>query len=143
MRYLQSFNRRLRRIREQGQLSLGGDVAEMCGVDEARVRSWEATDARQRGYPPGGVSELLDFCLKTETPLERLLDMDDDGEDGQLELPGGLAFSNSDDLSVALKELEQEINRIQLSDDEIELLRRFRKASADNRRMVLQLLGGR
>ena len=137
MRYLQSFNRRLRRIREQGQLSLG-DVAEMCGVDEARVRSWEATDARQRGYP--GVSELLDFCLKTETPLERLLDMDDDGEDGQLELPG-LAFSNSDDLSVALKELEQEINRIQLSDDETELLRRFRKASADNQRMVFQLLG--
>ena len=137
MRYLQSFNRRLRRIREQGQLSLG-DVAEMCGVDEARVRSWEETDARQRGDP--GVSELLDFCLKTETPLERLLDMDDDGEDGQLELPG-LACSNSDDLSVALKELEQEINRIQLSDDETELLRRFRKASADNRRMVLQLLG--
>jgi hypothetical protein len=63
-----------------------------------------------------------------------------DGHNGAAELPG-LAFSNSDDLSVALKELEQEINRIQLSDDEIELLRRFRKASADNRRMVLQLLG--
>ncbi|MGC8119122.1 helix-turn-helix domain-containing protein [Marinobacter sp. VGCF2001] len=137
MRYLQTFNRRLRRAREEGRLSLA-DVAELCGVDEVRVRSWEATDARQRGYP--GVSELLDFCLKTETPLEHLLDMDDNGEDGQLELPG-LAFSNSDDLSVALNELENEIDRIQLSDEEGELLRRFRKASADNRRMVMQLLG--
>ncbi|HLT14736.1 MAG TPA: helix-turn-helix transcriptional regulator [Marinobacter sp.] len=137
MRYLQSFNRRLRQIRQAGQLSLA-DVANLCGVDEARVKSWEATDARQRGYP--GISELLDLCLKTETPLENLLDMDEVGDSGQLELPG-LAFSNSDDLSVALKELEQEINRVQLSDDESELLRRFRKTTDDNRRMVLQLLG--
>jgi len=59
---------------------------------------------------------------------------------GQLELPG-LAFSNSNDLTVALDELEREIGRIQLSDEEAELLRRFRKATEDNRRMVLQLLG--
>lgn len=137
MRYLQSFNRRLRHIRQAGQLSLA-DVATMCGVDEDRVRSWEASDARLRSYP--GVAELLDFCLKTETPLEQLLDMDDDGDSGQLELPG-LAFSNSDDLSVVLKELEQEINRVQLSEDEAELLRRFRKTTAENRRMVLQILG--
>jgi len=137
MRYLQSFNRRLRHLRETGQLSVS-DVANLCGVDEARVRSWEATDARQRGFP--GISELLDLCLKTETPLEHLLDMDDAGDSGQLELPG-LAFSNSDDLSVALRELEQELNRVQLSEDESELLRRFRKTTDDNRRMVLQLLG--
>lgn len=137
MRYLQSFNRRLRRIREQDQLSLM-DVADMCGVSEACVRSWEATEARQRSYP--GVSELLDLCFKTETPLERLLDMDD-GEDGQFELPG-LTFSTSDDLSVALNALEEELSRVQLSDEEAELLRRFRKTNADNRRMVVQLLGG-
>ena len=58
----------------------------------------------------------------------------------RLELPG-LAFSNSDDLSVALQELEQEISRVQLTDGEAELLRRFRKTTDDNRRMVLQLLG--
>lgn len=137
MRYLETFHRRLRRIREDGRLSTL-DVAEMCGVDETRVKSWEVNDARQRGYP--GVTELLDFCLKTETPLENLLDLDDPGDDGQLELPG-LAFSNSDDLSVALKELEAEIDRVQLSDEEAELLRRFRKTSPDNRRMVLQILG--
>lgn len=137
MRYLQTFNRRLRQIRESGQLSCW-DVAQMCGVDEARVTSWEATDARQRGYP--GVTELLDLCIKTETPLEDLLDLDDTGDTGQLELPG-LAFSQGDDLSAALKELEQEISRLQLSEEEVELLRRFRKTSDDNRRMILQILG--
>ena len=137
MRYLQTFNRRLRQIREAGQLSCG-DVAEMCGVDEARVVSWESTDARQRAWP--GVTELLDFCLKTETPLEDLLDLDDAGDTGQLELPG-LAFSQGDDLSTALKELEREISRIQLSEEEMELLRRFRKPSGENRRMILQILG--
>lgn len=137
MRYLQTFNRRLRQIREAGQLSRW-DVAEMCGVDETRVTSWEARDTKQRSYP--SVTELLDLCIRTETPLEDLLELDDSGDTGQLELPG-LAFSQGDDLSTALKELEQEINRIQLSEEEVELLRRFRKTSADNRRMVLQLLG--
>lgn len=137
MRYLQTFNRRLRHIREAGQLSRG-DVALMCGVDEIRVANWEATDARQRSYPD--VSELLDLCIKTETPLEDLLDLDNSGDNGQLELPG-LAFSQGDDLSAALKELEQEISRVQLSEEEAELLRRFRKTSGENRRMVLQILG--
>ena len=114
------------------------DYSLICGVDEARVRSWEAEDGRQRGFP--GVTELLDLCLRTETPLEQLLDMEEAGDSDQLELPG-LAFSNSDDLSVALQELEQEISRVQLTDGEAELLRRFRKTTDDNRRMVLQLLG--
>ncbi|KPQ30416.1 MAG: hypothetical protein HLUCCX14_02345 [Marinobacter excellens HL-55] len=65
---------------------------------------------------------------------------EDEFDSSQLELPG-LAFSSSEDLTVALDELEQEISRIQLSDEERELLRRFRKATEDNRRMVLQLLG--
>ncbi|MBW7470090.1 XRE family transcriptional regulator [Marinobacter sp. M216] len=138
MRYLQTFNRRLRQIREDGRLSRW-DVAQMCGVEETRVRSWEATDARQRSYP--SVTELLDFCMRTETPLENLLDLDEPGDGGQLELPG-LAFSNSDDLSVAIKQLEQEINRVQLSEEEVELLRRFRNTSTENRRMILQILGG-
>jgi len=137
MRYLQSFNRRLRQLRDQGRLSCQ-DVAEMCGVDEARVLTWEATEARQRGYP--GIVELLDLCLKTETPLEQLLDLEAQGEGGQLELPG-LAFSNSDDLSAALRELEQEIERVQLTDEESELLRRFRRTTTENRRLVFQLLG--
>jgi transcriptional regulator with XRE-family HTH domain len=137
MRYLQTFNRRLRQIRESGGLSYR-DVAQLCGVDETRVKSWEASDDRQRSYP--SVNELLDVCIKTETPLEDLLDLGNPGDNSQLELPG-LAFSNSDDLAVALRQLEQEISRIQLSDEETELLRRFRRASTENRRMILQLLG--
>jgi transcriptional regulator with XRE-family HTH domain len=137
MRYLQTFNRRLRQMREAGRLSCQ-DVAEICGVEEAQVISWEVSDARQRTYPD--VSALLDFCIKTETPLEDLLDLTGPGDNGQLELPG-LAFSNSDDLSIALKELEQEINRVQLSEEEVELLRRFRKTTAENRSMILQILG--
>lgn len=137
MRYLQSFHRRLRQIRESGQLSRE-DVARMCGVDEPRVVSWEAGDARRRSYPD--VTELLDLCVRTDTPLEYFLDLDAAGDTGQLQLPG-LAFSNSDDLSVALAELEKELGRVQLSEEEWELLRRFRKASTENRRMILQILG--
>ncbi len=138
MQYLQSFNRRLRRLREVCQLS-PADVANICGVDEAHVLCWEAVEAKERSYP--GVNELLALCLKTQVPLEKMLDMDVGGDSGQLELPG-LAVVNSDDLSVALEELEEEISRIQLSDEELELLRRFRKTSAENRRMILQILGG-
>lgn len=137
MRYLLSFNRRLRSLRKKCELSVA-DVADMCGVDEACVLGWEATDTKQRTYP--GVNELLDLCLRTETTLEYLLDMEDCGDSGQLELPG-LTFSRGDDLATALKQLEQEVKRVQLSDEEAELLRRFRKTSAENRRMILQILG--
>jgi transcriptional regulator with XRE-family HTH domain len=137
MRYLQSFHRRLRQIRETAQLTRE-DVADICGVGEDAVARWEATDVRQRGYP--GVTELLDFCLRTETALDEVLELEDTGDTGQLELPG-LTFSRGDDLSTALKKLEQEIQRVQLSDEEAELLRRFRQTSVENRRMVLQILG--
>lgn len=137
MRYLQSFYRRLRQIRENAQLTRE-DVASICRVDEATVAGWETGNIRQRGYP--GVTELLDFCLHTDTALDEVLDLDDTGDTGQLELPG-LTFSRGQDLSAALKQLEQEIQRVQLSDEEADLLRRFRKTSAKNRRMVLQILG--
>lgn len=78
--------------------------------------------------------------LKTQKPLEGLLELDDSGDSGQLELPG-LAFSDGDDLSAALKELEREIDRVQLSEEEVELLRRFREASTANRQRILRILG--
>jgi transcriptional regulator with XRE-family HTH domain len=137
MRYLQSFHRRLRQIRETEQLTRE-DVASICDVNEETVANWEAGDIRQRAYP--SVTELLDFCLRTDTALDELLDLDDTGNTGQLELPG-LTFSRGDDLATALKRLEQEVKRVQLSDEEAELLRRFRKTSDENRRMILQILG--
>lgn len=137
MRYMQSFNRRLRQLRETRQLSRS-DLAELCGVEDAQVAAWESADPRARRYP--SVAELMDICLLTDSSLDTLLDFDEATDAGQLELPG-LAFGNDGDLGESLKQLEKEINRLQLSDEERELLRRFRKTSAENRRMVLQLLG--
>lgn len=60
--------------------------------------------------------------------------------DGQLELPGIAAPDKTDGLFLSLEVLEKQIERVQLTEEEVELLRRFRKSDADNRRMVLQLL---
>lgn len=140
MRYMHTFNRRLEQVRAAANLSLS-DVAELCEVDESLVAAWESRDATQRRFP--GVVQLMNLCLRTGTPLESLLDLDDEAVEGQLELPG-LAFSNGDDLSQAVNQLEKEIGRLQpasqLSEEENRLLRRFRKSSAENRRMVMQLL---
>ena len=61
-------------------------------------------------------------------------------DDGQLELPG-FALDKSDDLLVSLDELEEELERVQLTAEEVELLRRFRRTTAENRRKILQILG--
>ena len=59
---------------------------------------------------------------------------------GQLELPG-IALDKSDELLESLDELEQVLEKVQLTTEEAELLRRFRRTSAENRRMILQILG--
>ena len=59
---------------------------------------------------------------------------------GQLELPG-IALDKSDELLESLDELEQVLDKVQLTTEEAELLRRFRSTSAENRRMILQILG--
>lgn len=137
MRYMKSFHRRLQGLRESRQLSVG-DVARLCEVDERRVMGWESDNPKNRSYPD--IDELMDLCLKTETPLDALLDFEDAPDAGQLELPG-LTFSNDTDLANALESLEREINRVKPSEEEMEMLRRFRKTTAENRRMVIQLLG--
>ncbi|WP_404362185.1 helix-turn-helix transcriptional regulator [Marinobacter sp.] len=134
---MQSFNRRLGQLREERRLSQA-DIAELCDVEEALVVAWEASDPKQRRYP--GVDQLMDLCLRTEIALDVLLDFSDVTDAGQLELPG-LAFSSDSDLTESLRDLEREINRLQLNDKEAELLRRFRNTSPENQRMVFQLLG--
>jgi len=59
---------------------------------------------------------------------------------GQLELPG-IALDKSDELLESLDELEQVLEKVQLTTEEAELLCRFRRTSAENRRMILQILG--
>ncbi|WP_227546081.1 helix-turn-helix domain-containing protein [Marinobacter fonticola] len=137
MRYMTSFHRRLKTLRETKQLSVS-DLARLVETDERRVLSWESDNPKNRHYPD--IDELMDLCLKTETPLDALLDFEDAPDAGQLELPG-LAFSHDSDLSKALDALAEEIERLKPSEQEMELLRRFRKTTAENRRMIIQLLG--
>lgn len=137
MRYMESFNRRLRAVRDRLSLTVG-ELAELCGVEEREVLAWEASDPRRRQFP--SVSELMDLCVCTETSLESLLDVAEPYDEGQLELPG-LAFGNGQDLVRALDDLDKELQKVQLTGDEAELLRRFRKSSDENRKMILQLLG--
>ncbi|WP_228340027.1 hypothetical protein [Marinobacter sp. F3R08] len=59
---------------------------------------------------------------------------------GQLELPG-IALDKSDELLVSLDKLEEALEKVQLTVEEAELLRRFRRTSTENRRMILQILG--
>lgn len=137
MRYLQRFHRQLKQIRESLALSRA-DVAALCNTSDEEVASWEASDVRQRSYP--NVAQLLDFCLRTETALDSVIDLTDGGETGQLTLPG-FNLEEGNDLTGVLSELEREIDKIRLTDEESEMLRRFRKTSDENRRMIIQLLG--
>ena len=67
-------------------------------------------------------------------------DPDQHACDGQLELPV-FALDRSEELLESLAALEAVIDKVQLSAEEVELLRRFRKTTAENRRMILQILG--
>ncbi|WP_228160550.1 MULTISPECIES: helix-turn-helix domain-containing protein [Marinobacter] len=134
---MKSFHRRIKALRDSRQLSIA-DVARLCDTDERRVQSWEEGNANHRGYPD--IDELMDLCLKTETPLEALLDFEEAPDAGQMELPG-LAFDSDMDLTRALDALEKEVDRLKPSEQEMELLRRFRNSTDENRRMIIQLLG--
>ena len=136
MRYLQSFNHRLREFRDARHLT-DSDVAALLRVDDAIIRYWEVEDERKRTYP--SIDNLLDLCLKTETPLEHWLDLDGIPNGTQLDLPG-LAMVEESDLGPLLEQLQLEMLRLIPSEEEKELLRRFRRTSAENRRLILQLM---
>lgn len=135
MRYLSSFNQRLRLLREERGLT-EADVAELCQVDEQLARCWESTDSAQRCFP--NIDQLLVLCYRTQTSLERLLDVDELTGGGQLELPG-LSMDESD-LAKAVDELQQEFLKKLPDAEEQKLLKRFRAASSENKRLILQLL---
>ncbi|MBS3804750.1 MAG: helix-turn-helix transcriptional regulator [Oleiphilaceae bacterium] len=137
MHYMQSFNWRLRQLREARNLSQT-ELAAICHVEETLIVAWESPNPRRRSYP--GVDQLVDLCLATDAPLDTLLDLPDAADLGQMELPG-LTQTGDTDLTESLKRLEAELSRIQLSEEERELLRRFSKTSTENRRLVMKLLG--
>jgi len=136
MRYLQSFNRRLRQFRESRNLSQG-DLARLAQVEASAVNAWEMEDAQKRSFP--SVDNLLDLCLQTDTPLDYWLDMENRLSARQLELPG-LAYVEETDLGPALDQLQSEISQCLPNAEEVELLRRFRRTSAENRKLIIQLM---
>lgn len=136
MRYLQSFNRRLRQFRDARNLSQG-ELAKLAQVEAGRVDSWEAEEGRCRAYP--SVDNLLDLCLQTDTALEYWLDLENMPSVRQLELPG-LTYLEDSDLAQALEQLQSEISQRLPNQDEMELLKRFRRTSAENRRLIIQLM---
>ncbi len=136
MKYLKQFNHRLKKIRESKGLSYQ-DIGEYCLVDPSVVESWEADDADQRCFP--SLDNLLDLCFKMGLPLERFIDTPEMKMGHQLDLPG-IGIDNSVDLSASLIELGKQIEKLIPSDDEQELLKRYRKSDIQSKELILQLI---
>ncbi|MFE8071478.1 XRE family transcriptional regulator [Marinobacteraceae bacterium S3BR75-40.1] len=136
MRYLKNFNRRLRELRDREQLT-EADIARICNVDEPVVHLWESRDRANQAFPT--IDQLLDLCFRTGTPLDRWLDFDEMPDGCQLELPG-LGSTEEADLAPLLDELGRALQRLTPTEDERELLKRYRESSEENRRLILQLM---
>lgn len=136
MRYLQSFNRRLRQFRDARNLSQA-ELGKLVQVEAGIIDSWETEEGRRRTFP--SVDNLLDLCLRTDTALAYWLDLEKELSARQLELPGLTCVEDSD-LAPALERLQSEISQRLPNQEELELLRRFRRTSAENRRLIIQLM---
>ncbi len=137
MRCLQSFNQRCRRIRDQRQLSRL-ELAALCGTTEDTVSAWEMHSPLERAYPT--LDQLVQLSVQTGTPLTQLLDLDEAESDAmQLMLPG-LDTTDDRGVSGAVEELEALVEGMLLSQQEQELIRRFRLSDAEQQRLILQLL---
>jgi len=136
MKYLKSFNGQLRFFREAHKLAYQ-DVASLCNVDASVVEAWEGSTPRI--YP--SLENLLDICFKTGASLEYFLDIPQVVELPQLELPGIAPEHPVDDLSESLDELNKTLDARLPKDDELELLKRFRKSDPQNKELILQLMG--
>ncbi len=135
MKYLSKFNRQLTQLREDKRLT-EDDISVMCQVDASAVKAWGYEQEERRCYPT--IDNLIDLCLKTGTSLEYFLDLNSDGDE-QLELPG-LAFINEHDVNLSLDQLQKEIEKTIPSDDELELLKRYRSSDDESQKLILQLM---
>lgn len=137
MKYLRHFYKHLQQLREEKRLT-EEDISVICQVDASVVRAWESHQPEKRCFPT--IDNLIDLCLKTGTPLEALLEVNQtiDGDE-QLELPG-LAFIDEHDVNLSLDYLHKEIEKILPTDDEVELLKRFRRCDDENKKLILQLM---
>ena len=136
MKYLKQFNQHLKKVRESKGLSYQ-DIGEYCLVDPRVVETWETDDIEKRCYP--SLDNLLDLCFKTGLPLERFIDTPQVNNGHQLDLPG-IGVDSGSDLSSSLSELGKQIEKLIPSDDEQELLKRYRKSDVQSRELILQLI---
>ena len=136
MKYLKQFNDQLKRVRESKELTLL-NIAEYCLVDPSVVTTWESQDTSVRCYP--SLDNLLDLCFSTGLALENFIDLPSQKNDNQLDLPG-ISVSSEVDINVSLNELDEAIDKIVPSEDEIELLRRYRKSDQQSKELILQLI---
>lgn len=140
MKYLKTFNHRLAEQRRRHKLT-PEDVAVICGVDVGVVQSWESPYESQRTYP--SADNLIDLCVRAGLRLEKLIDMDfSPSHLKQFELPG-LGLSEEPDLGRSLDELQDALENLLPSEEERELLKRFRQASAEQKQLVMGLMRAR
>tara|TARA_R110002167_G_scaffold44413_3_gene133618 strand:+ start:70 stop:486 length:417 start_codon:yes stop_codon:yes gene_type:complete len=136
MKYLKQFNQRLRNMRENRRLSQQ-DIAAFCLVDPSVVETWESDQLNNRCYP--SLANILDLCFRTGTALENFVDMPEAPIEKQLALPG-INLGEENDLADSLVELGVQIEKFIPTSDEQELLRRYRKADAQTKELILQLI---
>ena len=137
MKYLRTFNERLRALRIKKKLS-HADIAMFCQVDESLVTGWESHVDDQRCFPT--IDQLLDLCIKTGVSLELFLDFEQNQNSGpQLDL---LSFMDTEtsDLNSALHELGEVLEAALPDEQERDLLRRFRICDDEKREFIMQLL---
>ena len=136
MKYLRSFNRKLAKLMDEKNLDLEA-VSVICSVEEAQVERWLTEVDARRAYP--NLDQLIDLCLRTGASLETVLDIDVPDHGSQLELPG-LAFVEDSDIARSLDVLARQIDKVVPTEQEVELLRRFRRSTDENRKLIIQLM---
>ncbi|MCP5160500.1 MAG: XRE family transcriptional regulator [Hahellaceae bacterium] len=136
MKYLKNFPRHLTQLMQDKGLS-DEEVAALCSVDVSVVQAWLMREGK-RCYPV--IDNLIDLCLKTGSELDLLLDLEREHDDQkQLRLPG-LTFLEENDLGVSLELLHKEIDKVMPTEEELELLKRFRRSDPENRKLIIQLM---
>ena len=136
MKYLKYFNQQLKNIRQSKKLTQQ-DIGAYCLVDTNVVEAWESESVDSRCYP--SLDNILDLCFKTGVTLDYFIQFPNQGEEKQLNLPG-LVLSEEVDLSESLKNLDEQIERLIPSEDEQELLKRYRKSDDHDKELILQLM---
>ncbi len=136
MKYLSGFNEKLSHLRHDKNLS-HEDIAAFANVEVAVAKAWENLSAEQRVYPT--LDNVIDLCLSMSLSLDQLLNVAEEQTGVQLELPG-LRLVEEGDLSQSLDSLQYEIDKWIPTEEEVELLKRFRNSDDENRKLILQLM---